>query len=396
MIFINGADGSTINSEIAEWSGRAQPWAGQARWRRAPGAETLGAMGLELNGGVPRQDVPAAGQTSGTTIRFTLADLSRVRFGAAPAPLVETALGFAELRYQLGSTVSGGWADQARRNLPAAARPLLDLIPAAGPWPAFLDPATAGLDEGLEIVTATPRLRLREQLAGTWRRPGRPPTWLQALADGDREALAIVLRALRAFYTACVAPVWPAIAASFRQDVSQRVEVLADRGLEGLFGTLHPDLTWQDGALRRAGRSLARAGVPGEAWLDGQGLDIVPSALWTGPPLFSVCPAGMARSSLVYSARPAVQPGGISQPRDLDVLMGRTRAAVLRTLSDPCSTAELAARLCISAPSASEHAAALRRADLIQTERRGRAVCHSLTPLGHSLLNGHLDGENCR
>jgi DNA-binding transcriptional ArsR family regulator len=74
--------------------------------------------------------------------------------------------------------------------------------------------------------------------------------------------------------------------------------------------------------------------------------------------------------------------------------MGHTRAAVLRTLSDPCSTAELAARLGISAPSACEHAAALRRADLIQTERRGRSVRHSLTPLGHSLLRGHhLHGE---
>jgi DNA-binding transcriptional ArsR family regulator len=72
--------------------------------------------------------------------------------------------------------------------------------------------------------------------------------------------------------------------------------------------------------------------------------------------------------------------------------MGHTRAAVLRALRQPSSTAELAARLRISPPSASEHAAALRRADLVQTERRGRAVRHSLTPLGLSLLSGHVDG----
>jgi DNA-binding transcriptional ArsR family regulator len=325
-------------------------------------------------------------------VRFTPADLTRVRFGTAPAPLVEAVMGFAELRHQLKSTVGGEWADHARRTFPAAARPLLDLIPAAGPWPIFLDPATSDLREGLEIVTATPRSQLRDQLAGTWNRPGRPSTWLRALAGGDREALSLVARAIEAFYTACVAPIWPTIVAAFQQDVGMRVEVLAGRGLEGLFGALHADLTWQDGGLHRAARSLIRAGVPGEIWLDGRGLDIVPSVLWTGPPLFSVCPDGPCRSGLIYSASPAVQPEGAGEPRDLAALMGHTRAAVLRALRQPSSTAELAARLRISPPSASEHAAALRRADLVQTERRGRAVRHSLTPLGLSLLSGHVDG----
>jgi DNA-binding MarR family transcriptional regulator len=349
---------------------------------------------LEPNAGVMSFDVPADGPASGTTVHFTPADLTRVRFGAGPAPLVETALGFAELRYQLEGAVTTSWADRTRRSFPAAARPLLDLIPATGPWPAFLDPALADLDESLEIVTATPRPQLRDELAGTWSRPGRPPTWLRALADGDREALAIVVQALRAFFTACVAPTWPAITTSVRHDLNQRVEVLAESGLEGLFSSLHPDLAWQDGALHRARRSLARAGVAGEAWLDGQGLTIVPSTLWTGPPLFSIDPQGVARSTLIYSARLAAPYGSIGEPADLAALLGRTRAAVLRALCDPCSTAELADRLCISPPSASEHAAALRGANLIQTERRGRAVCHSLTPLGQNLLRGHPGGEN--
>ena len=150
------------------------------------------------------QDVPAGGPASGTTVYFTSADLARVRFGGEPAPLVETALGFAELRYQVEGAGITSWADRARRSFPAAARPLLDLIPATGPWPAFLDPAVADLDESLEIVIATPRPRLRDQLAATWSRSGRPPTWLRALADGDLEALAVVVRAMRAFYTACV------------------------------------------------------------------------------------------------------------------------------------------------------------------------------------------------
>ena len=46
-----------------------------------------------------------------------------------------------------------------------------------------------------------------------------------------------------------------------------------------------------------------------------------------------------------------------------------------------------------SAPSASEHATALRAAGLVHTVRRGRGVVHSLTPLGRSLLNGNSNGH---
>ena len=93
--------------------------------------------------------------------------------------------------------------------------------------------------------------------------------------------------------------------------------------------------------------------------------------------------------ALIYPARPAGSPDSASGHRDLAGVLGRTRAAALRALREPCGTAELAARLGISAPSASEHATALRAADLIWTARRRRGVCHSLTKLGWSLLDGH-------
>jgi DNA-binding MarR family transcriptional regulator len=323
------------------------------------------------------------------TVRFTQSDLIRVRFSTAPAPLVEAARGFAELRYQLNSTVTSSWVEQTLKTFPAAARPLLDLIPASGLWPDFLDPAAADLDEGLEIVDATPRSVLRSELACSWDRPGHPPTWLRALADGDREARTIVIQALRHFYLACVAPSWSAIVASFRNEIAIRARMLAHSGLEGLFGALHPDLAWRSGSLQRATPAGPRAGRPGEFTLDGQGLRIMPSVLWTGPPLFSISPPSALGSVLTYQARPAFKAESTSQSHDLAALIGRTRAAVLQALRHPCSTAELAARLGISAPSASEHATALRGASLIQTERRGRRVCHSLTPLGRSLLSDH-------
>ena len=84
---------------------------------------------------------------------------------------------------------------------------------------------------------------------------------------------------------------------------------------------------------------------------------------------------------------------GASQSCDLAGLMGHTRAAVLEALRTPRSTAELAACAGTSAPSASEHAAALRASGLVHTVRRGRGVNHSLTPLGRSLLNGNLNAH---
>jgi DNA-binding transcriptional ArsR family regulator len=68
-------------------------------------------------------------------------------------------------------------------------------------------------------------------------------------------------------------------------------------------------------------------------------------------------------------------------------LFGRTRALVLRTLSDRVrTTGEIARTLDISMASASEHASLLRAAGLVASERCGNTVRHGLTPLGLELL----------
>jgi DNA-binding transcriptional ArsR family regulator len=324
-----------------------------------------------------------------TRVCFTEDDLVRIRFCPTPLPLVETVLGLAELRAQQPDAASSVWSAQARRAFPGTARPLLDLIPPGGYSPEFLDPVVTDLDEGLDIMTATPRQELRSQLAAAWRHRGRPPSWLQALAEGDAEALLTVRRALRDFYTACVAPYWPVITASAHADMAERLPVLAAGGLAAVFGTLHEDLSWSKRALQRADKCLAKVGRPGEFWLGGQGLQLVPSVLWTGPPVFCIGPPETGGNALIYPAHPPATQNSADGTRDLAGLLGPTRAAVLQALRDPCGTGKLAGRLGISAASASEHATALRNADLIRTTRHGRGVWHSLTSLGQSLLAGN-------
>ena len=320
-------------------------------------------------------------------VNFTADDLARTRFSAAPAPLVETGLALAELR-RVGPKNPRRirpWLCEARRAFPPTARPLLDLLGPRGPWPTFTESTAADLDEALDFVRATPRSYLRSELADLWRhRPGRPPSWLRDLADGDAEALEVVVRALRDFHDAIVAPRWDSVVSSFHGDVARRMPVLAAGGHEALFDTLDDRLRWREDGLERQGND-------GEYELGGTGLLLIPSAFWSGPPVFGIGDGLRLGHTLMYTARPNGQP---AEPAltdqagtdNLAALLGPTRAAVLRALAEPRGTAELAYEVGISPASASEHAKVLRDANLIETRRQGRSVRHSLTPLGRTIV----------
>jgi DNA-binding transcriptional ArsR family regulator len=71
--------------------------------------------------------------------------------------------------------------------------------------------------------------------------------------------------------------------------------------------------------------------------------------------------------------------------RSLAALLGHTRAAVLGALDRPGTTGELARRTGVLPSSASQHATVLREAGLVRTVRDGKAVRHTLTPLGAAL-----------
>ena len=309
-------------------------------------------------------------------VNFTADDLARTRFSAAPPPLVETGLALAELRRPRRPRP---WLHQARRAFPATARPLLDLAAPRGPWPVFTEPPATDLNEALDMVRATPRWYLRSELAGLWRdRPGRPPAWLQHLADGDAEALEVLVRALVAFYDAVVAPRWDSVVSSFHRDVARRMPVLAAGGHEALFENLDRRLRWRQDGLERDGHDA-------EYDLGGTGLLLIPSAFWSGAPVFGIGDGIRLGHTLLYAAQPHGQLADPAQD-NLAGLLGPTRAAVLRALAEPQGTGELADVVGISPASASEHAKVLRDANLVETRRQGRSVRHSLTPLGRTMV----------
>lgn len=311
---------------------------------------------------------------------FTRDDLARIRFATEPAPLAEAQLALIELRraaIQPGRARSRPWLREARQAFHETARPLLELLGPRGPWPGFMDCWASEIDEALEFVRETPRADLRDELACLWTdRPGRPRTWLRNLADGDADALEELVRALRDLHRAVVEPRWDSVLSSFHDDVARRMPLLAAGGHQALFDTLHRHLKWRHDGLERQGYNI-------EYDLGGGGLLLVPSVFWTGPPLFVTGEGGRAQNALVYAAEPAERGTGNDS---LAALLGSTRAALLRALREPRTTEHLASAVGISLSSASEHAKALRDADLIQTLREGRSLWHSLTPLGRTLL----------
>ena len=334
------------------------------------------------------------------SIIFTRDDLTRIRLAESPDPMWEVLLSLHLLQSRPTSPALRQWRATARRQLTPAVRPLVELAPAYGYSPDFLTPSggAEGLDAGIDGLLSTRPAQLQtdlRRLAG-WRTPS---VWTRDLATGDLRSLRVLTDAVRHYHRVAVAPYWPQIRATVDADRAARSRAMAGQGLEGMIGSLHPDLRWRPPVLEVHGFKVTR-----EIHLDGRGLRIIPSYFcWEEPTLLRdpelppvlVYPVDqrppLFDSTEPYGAPGSLQPHGTpSQP--LAALLGRTRAAVLEAVSDGCTTTELAQRVGVSAATASQHASILRAAGLINTRRIGAAVLHTLRPLGADVLAGSPAG----
>jgi DNA-binding transcriptional ArsR family regulator len=310
-------------------------------------------------------------------VHLTAQDLLRVKFATHPAPLIE--LGHALAALHRREPALARWRRAAATGFPPGARPLLDLIPASATGPVFLDPVSTGLDEGLDLVQRAPAGFVRAELDRVLKNR-RPPLWLHLLEDRDPGAWRDLDRALRIAYQHLLEDSWARVWSSFRAELSWRSRLVAEQGVQAALSAMHPSVTWRGPVLEIATASELDF-HPG-----GAGLTLLPTTLWTGRPQITSHPDGSV--VIVY---PAMVPLPlIDEVADDPVaaLLGRTRAAVLRLTSYERTTTELAAELGISAASVSGHTRTLREAGLIVTARAGKAVLHSLTPLGSRLLEG--------
>ena len=327
------------------------------------------------------------------TIELDAQDLGRIRFADAPAPLLEATLMIFELRQRPALGGGGrppgdgqGWHRRARSALLSAGRPLLQLAPTSQ-RAYYLDVLTADAEEAFHLVQVTPESVHKDNVDRIERMNVAPvPAWLQRYVDGDPVVLRDLDRELRAFHAACLAPQWPRVTAGFHRDVAERTTLMRRHGVIAMLSTLSPDLHMRGMTLE------GRYPWDRRVRLMGRGLVLMPSAFWTGHPLITWDPQDKDRYVLIYPARLAPahafeQGASHHQAEDpLAMLLGTTRAAVLRALRQPLTTTTLARHVEISPSSASAHAAALRAAGLITSERHGQAVIHEVSELGSALL----------
>ena len=312
-------------------------------------------------------------------VHFTPEDLLRTRFAAAPAPLIE--LGMALATLQRRDLIFDGWRRRTRAALPVPARPLFELVPPTATGPLFLDPVSNGIEDGLDTVLSTPTPTVRGELRRVCA-AGRPITpWIRALDERDPEAWQALARGLYAMHDTVVRPVWPQVWDSFRGEIAWRGRLIAESGLRDGLASIHPSGRWRDTTLEFDVDSTL------SVHLSGRGLTLLPSAFWTGRPMITHHPDGSIL--VVYPALTALPlvdaPAGGDALADL---LGRTRAAVLELAVTQRTTGELARELGMSLASVSAHARTLRAAGLLVSERAGKRVLHSITPLGDRLLAG--------
>ncbi|WP_306454836.1 helix-turn-helix transcriptional regulator [Streptomyces sp. WZ.A104] len=275
------------------------------------------------------------------------------------------------------------------------ASPLLALMPTHGPQIdiATLTGGATCIDEAVDNLLAASRAMTRLEVEYLDIHPAHRG-WARALAAGDRGARRELAKALRACHRVAVAPYWPQIRIHLASARDGYARTMAEDGVEGLLETVcAPLVRWRPPVLE------VHHPHDADIQLRGRGLVIAPTVFSSrqvevlqnlaDPEQSPVLALPTVGGEMNDSAQWLV---GESAEGALEDLVGRTRAAVLATVADGCSTTELACRLGISPATASQHASVLRRAALITTRRDGKAVLHTTTRLGAALLAATTHG----
>ncbi len=245
----------------------------------------------------------------------------------------------------------------------------------------------ATLEQGVQALLAVPREHLLVEMEFTDRESKLPAAVWAAAETGGQARLQLAAAAVAA-HQVLVEPYWTRIHACLHAEHVARLRTLAAGGPDRLLASLQsPWVRWRPPVLEVL--VPADYDVP----LNGRGIALVPSVFVGQIPSLHQNPndPGSAPWLVVPPADGRMEQRhlwGNPRPRGaaLAALVGRNRAAVLRTIADGCSTTELAGRVGISLAAASQHASVLRDAGLITTHRQGSAVLHVLTPLGAELL----------
>ncbi|MFI1105215.1 hypothetical protein [Streptomyces melanogenes] len=161
-------------------------------------------------------------------VHFTGEDLVRIRLSFVPMPqMSEAVLSLQLLRRRDMAPRFGSWRLNLRGAVPAAVRPLWDIVPATGWIPDFLTPASNGdMTGALEIIRATPRKKIAADLSRL--ATLHPlPTWVDALAHGDPEAIEAVTCGLDTYRKVAILPYAAPIQRALDAELASKTATMA-------------------------------------------------------------------------------------------------------------------------------------------------------------------------
>lgn len=323
-------------------------------------------------------------------IHFTAEDLARTRVARTIGAAAETYYSLELLHRRSLPLPFQRWRATVAGRLGSEAGPLTTLLPTGGPGLDLL--ALAGdspdIDDAVEALLRAPRTRVRREVEPIAVSSAHM-AWARAVAEGGSDARRRLAAGLVACHRVAVAPYWAASRSRVDAVRAQYAGTFLRGGVDALLAGLCPaSVRWRPPVLE------VRYPRPVDIHLGGRGLILVPTLFsWRE---FSLLydpydDESVPRLTVPVVSDPATgaalwRPGGPAADDPLGALLGRTRAAALRVAAHGCSTTELAARLGVSLPAASQHAKALRDARLITTGRQGGSVLHMATDLGRELL----------
>lgn len=288
------------------------------------------------------------------------------------------------------------WVRGARERLAGVdLTPLRVLAPPQGYQPDFLSPPPAGglgttIEEELARVRATPTALVATELGRAvahHRGGGAAAASLRRLAAEPERTRARVADLLERVWTLALAPVWPRVRDVLDRDVAFHARLVAEEGLSALLERLHPGVS-RSGTSVRLQHTGPFAHLEARRDLAGQGLVLQPSA-FTWPDPVAVIDEPW-QPTLIYPARGAagLWASDRRDPRALDAVLGRARAALLADCALPATTGALAVRLGLAPSTVSAHLQALRDAGLLTATRHGREVRYAQSRLGAALIAG--------
>lgn len=204
---------------------------------------------------------------------------------------------------------------------------------------------------------------------------------------GDRNAQQVASTVFE-FCRSVVLPSWGQLRDRLEVEREAQARIAISGGVEGLLGALHPRFYWNPPVLEIADAADR------DIHLGGRGLLLSPAIFLQARRhalIENEKESGM--TTLAFSVGAAeFGADGLNDSWDageqaLSALVGTTRAAALRVLTESCTTSALSERLGISLAGASKHATVLRKAGLITTARNRNTALHTLTSLGRALLH---------